>query len=96
MMLLSFLFACDLLGPPDVSEELGSAKAALQQGDIAKAKGEYRNALTVDSKNIDALLGHAYVLLLEKEFSKADSVLTEAQVAAKESERNQIIKEINV
>lgn len=94
MMLLSFLFACDLLGPPDVSEELGSAKAALQQGDIAKAKGEYRKALTVDSKNIDALIGHSYVLLLEKEFSKADSMLTEAQVAAKESEQNQIIKEV--
>ena len=54
MMLWSFLFACDLLGPPDVSEELGSAKAALQQGDIAKAKGEYRKALTLDSKNIDS------------------------------------------
>jgi tetratricopeptide (TPR) repeat protein len=94
MILLSFLFACDLLGPPDVSEQLNSAKSALQQGDITNAESAYRDALSIDSKNIDALIGQSYVLLLQKEFSKADSILTKAQVAAKETEQEEVIKEI--
>ena len=94
MIFLSFLFACDLLGPPDVSEQLNRAKNALQQGDIKTAEQGFLEALSVDEKNIDALLGDSYILFLKKDFAKADSVLTKAQVVAKETEQPQKIKEI--
>ena len=94
MIFLSFLFACDLLGPPDVSEQLNGAKSALQKGDIITAEKNFLDALVVDEKNIDALLGDSYILFLKKDFAKADSVLTKAQVVAKETEQPQKIKEI--
>ena len=53
MILLSFLFACDLLGPPDVSEQLNGAKSALQKGELATAEKGFLEALSIDEKNIE-------------------------------------------
>ena len=60
-------------GGPQVNPLVASGYAAYQAGDLAKARGDYQQALREEPANRDALLGLAAVEMLSQHFGQADA-----------------------
>ena len=60
-------------GGPQIHPQVASGYAAYQAGDLAKARGDYQQALRDEASNRDALLGLAAVEMRSQRYDLADS-----------------------
>jgi len=60
-------------GGPQINPLVASGYAAYQAGELAKARGDYQQALREEPANRDALLGLAAVEMLSQHFGQADA-----------------------